>query len=265
MNKYLKIMNTSLQNNMEYRFQFMTTIICSFIPFAVNSLIWLSINNYSSDLYGYSLNEIFTYYFIMMIVNNLLQCDIAYTVCDDIRSGTIIPYLLKPLDYMGYHLFNELPRKVVFIIWGAAPTAVLFLFIRKSLTLSWDPILIAQFIVSLIIGILISFLLYYLLGLLAFTFSQVGNFIMGYGVLLTIISGKIFPLTLMPGLVRRILDFTPFQYTAYVPVTILQNKYGSYTEVFGVIMLGIVWVAVLYGICRLLWKNGLNKYSAFGG
>lgn len=262
--KYRKIMTVSLQNFMEYKFHFITSIICSFIPFGVNSLIWLAIGNYSKEGYGYTIREMISYYFIIMIVTTIIKCEITWQICDEIKNGGLSKYLMKPCSYLSYHFFCDLPKRLAFIVCGFFPILVLYLCIQDWLAISLSVETAVLFVLSMFIGYIINFFIYYILGILSFYFSEVNGIVGAYTVVVSILSGKVFSLSLLPGGIRELLMVTPFQYVGYVPVTVMQNRYSN-TELLQVLGIGIVWIIVLYGISKLIWHNGLNKYSAYGG
>jgi len=262
--KFKKIMSISLQENMEYKFNFITSLICSFIPLAVNSLIWFSISDYSAEAYGYSLNEMITYYFVMMIITNIVYCDIAWRMSNEIRYGGLTQYLLKPCRYINYVFYFDLPKRLVFVIFGTIPILMLYLFIHRFLVLDINLFVFTCFLVSLCIGYIINFLLYYMLGLFSFFLSEVGGIIMGYTILVNVLAGKVFPLSLLPGVVGEIVAFTPFQYTGFVSASIIQSKYQT-TDILLTLGGGIIWIAILWFCCEYLWRLGNKKYAAFGG
>ena len=87
MKTYLKIINLSFQNQMEYKLNFIMTFIYRLFPFAINILVWLSVSNTSHFLMSKS--EIITYYMIGLVTSNLVVCSIQNEISDDIRNGTI--------------------------------------------------------------------------------------------------------------------------------------------------------------------------------
>lgn len=262
--KYMKVMSVSIQNSLEYRFNFFTQLFFSFIPFAVNILIWFSIDGYSKDKYGYTLKEIVSYYFIILIVDNIIQSNMHWQISEDIKTGQINKYLIKTMDYMAYNFFLDLPKRLVFIALGLLPVSAVGLFLRSYLLITINFKILAFFLMSLVLGYLINFFLNFLLSEYSFYFSDVTGLFGSYSVLKNILSGKFFPLNIIPNLLFRFLMATPFQFGGYFPAAILLNKLPQ-NEIINITLLGCGWVIVLYILCVLLWKSGLKKYSAFGG
>lgn len=262
--KYLKVMNIGLQNMFEYRFNFLSNLIFSFIPFATNLLIWFAVFNTTENKLGYNIKEITTYFFVLLIVDNLVVNNSQWEIANDIKTGMLTKYLIKPLNYMAYIFYKDLPNRLIHIVVGVLPITFIGLLLKKYLVIYLSFNILIFFIISLVIGYIINFLLNFLISELSFYFSEVSNFFPPINVLKDIISGKVFPLNIVPKSIYQLLLFTPFQFIGYFPVMIILNKYSE-REIIQTLFLGIGWVFILYVLCKVLWRKGLNKYSAFGG
>jgi len=262
--KYGKVADISFQNNVEYKANFIINMLFSFIPFLASVLLWKCIYSDHVEAFGFTLNEMITYYFIMLLVENLITNTTTYEIAKDIRLGDISKYLIKPINYMGYNFMKAIPKNLVFLVFGGIPIIILGIVIRGFLTIKFSLLNIICFILALTIGYLINFLLNYLLSILAFFFSEVNSMFVAIDVLKGIVTGKLFPISIVPPLLYSILMLTPFQFTAYFPTIILLNKLTQKQMYTGLIT-GTIWVLVLFVLCKVMWKKGLLRYSAFGG
>lgn len=262
--KYGKVANISLQNNIEYRWNFFINLIFSFIPFLANIMLWICIYGHNGEAFGFTLKEMLTYYFVILIVENLITNTTTYEVAKDIRLGDISKYLIKPINYMGYNFMKAVPKNLLFIVFGGIPLIILGFFLRGYLTIKISVLNISCFVLALVIGYLINFLLNYLLSILAFFFSEVNSMFVAIDVLKGIITGKLFPISIVPKMLYNFLMITPFQFTAYLPTVILLDKL-SVNEVYKNLIIGTLWVILLFVLSKVMWKKGLRKYSAFGG
>jgi ABC-2 type transport system permease protein len=61
-----------------------------------------------------------------------------------------------------------------------------------------------------------------------------------------------------------VLQFSPFPYQLYFPVSIYMGKVTG-AELARGFLLQIFWVVAAFGFARLLWNRGIRKYSAVGG
>lgn len=262
MKTYLKIINLSFQNQMEYKLNFIMTFIYRLFPFAINILVWLSVSNTSHFLMSKS--EIITYYMIGLVTSNLVVCSIQNEISDDIRNGTINKYLIKPISYFGYQLMKDVAFRFTFIILGIVPITISFYLMKKYITLGLNVLYVILFIVSVIIGYMINFFLSFLLSELSFYFTNVSVLFAASDVLKNIVSGAVFPLALLPPNIAEILSLLPFSYIAYFPTIILLEQY-SVTEIILKLALGVLWCVALALNSRAVWRKGLKTYSSFGG
>lgn len=262
--KYIKVMSIGLQNELEYRFNFLITLFYSFIPFTVNILVWFGITNFSQDKFGLTLKEIVSYYFIILIVDNIIKNNMELTIANDIKTGNINKYLIKTIDYISYQFFLDLPKRIVFIATGGIPILIIGFFLRNYIVITTDIHMIAYFVAALLIGYIINFLLNFIISECSFFFSEVTGFFSSFNVLKNIVSGKIFPLNIIPKAIFQFIMITPFHFIGYFPAMILLNKFTT-KEIINTLLIGVIWIIALLIFCRFLWKLGLKKYSAFGG
>lgn len=251
----------SLEDQLEYKINFILSFAFKLIPFVVNIFIWFAVaaaNNFSM-----SINEIVTYYCLGLITSNLLECSMQYEISDDIRSGSINRFLIKPVSYFGYQIMKDMPSRVVFICLGFIPVTLIFLILHRYITFTFSAVNLALYILSLILGYAINFLLNFLLSILSFYFTNVSS-LFAAGVIQDIVSGAVFPLSLLPAGAAKVLLLLPFNYTGFFPNAILLNQY-SLKDAALQFALGIVWFVVLAAACKAVWNNGLKKYAAFGG
>lgn len=262
--KYFKVMTVGIQNELEYRFNFFVKILFSFIPLLTSILVWFAIANYSESKYGYTMKEIVTYYFIMSIVSNLVESGNAENTANDIRTGDLNKYLIKNINYMAYRFFLDVPRRIIFILVAIIPFSVLGYFFKDFLAIHADLNTILYFILSLVLGYIINFFINFLLSIYSFYFSEVTSLFTSYAVLRNIISGNVFPLNILPKYVYQVLIITPFSFIGYFPTSILLNKFNQKDIVY-LLLLGVGWIILLFVLCKLIWRAGLKRYSAFGG
>jgi ABC-2 type transport system permease protein len=102
------------------------------------------------------------------------------------------------------------------------------------------------------------------MAMLAFWVMEVSTFIFILYAFEYIASGHMFPLEILPPVVREALYFTPFPYQLYVPVGIYLGKITGSALIKGMIVQA-GWVVVAYFMARFAWFRGIKKYAAAGG
>jgi ABC-2 type transport system permease protein len=257
-------MGVGIQNELEYRFNFLSRLFFSSVPIIVNIFVWSSISNFSKNNFGYSLKEIVSYYIIVFFIGNIIQCDIQWLIANNIKLGDINKYLIKTISYMAFRFYFDFSKRIVYIVIMLFPMAIMCIVYRNYLPILVDFKRITFFIVALFCGYTVNFLLSFIIGEYSFYFSEVTSLFSSYNVLKNIVSGNIFPLSIIPKQVYQILMITPFQFLGYFPAMILMNRFTQ-KEIINNLVLGFVWILVLFLSSRFIWRKGLSKYSAFGG
>jgi ABC-2 type transport system permease protein len=126
-----------------------------------------------------------------------------------------------------------------------------------------QPLTVVLFITAIINAWLLSFLIQYMNGLLAFWITQaVAVFDLWFG-LWSLFSGYLIPLDLMPSVVQRLAFWLPFRYQLAVPLEIILGRLQG-TDMWISLGMQWLWIAIAYSLCRLMWQRGLRRYSAVG-
>lgn len=261
--KAFKIMSISLQNELEYRFNYIISVIGSFIPFIVNLLIWYAVDkNYSNDM-TYSFPQIVNYFFWILLIGNVINS--TNNTADLIRTGEINLYLIKPFNYTLYCFLIDIPKRLFFLIVSFVLIVVSQIWFSDYIVVNISLVMGITFVCSLVLGYVINFLLIFILNEFAFSFTQISLFMGAYNVILNIISGKLLPLDMFPKTMKNILEVLPFQYCGYYQAKIITDGFDGNMVIVKKLLIGVGWFAILLLFSNLYWRKGVKKYSAYGG
>jgi ABC-2 type transport system permease protein len=78
------------------------------------------------------------------------------------------------------------------------------------------------------------------------------------------LSGHMFPLDMLPGTWRTLVDMLPLQYLAYFPAAIFLGKISGQDLAIG-LCIEAAWVTFFIILARTMLQRGLNRYSGYGG
>jgi ABC-type uncharacterized transport system, permease component len=123
-------------------------------------------------------------------------------------------------------------------------------------------------IISIIFAFLMNFYINYCIGMTAFWLVQSSGIRMVYQVIAEILSGSLIPLVFFPKVLQKMLFFLPFQYTTYVPASVVMGKYtlgGITMEISQVVMIQGTAVAVVIALSEVIYIRAMNKYTDAGG
>jgi ABC-2 type transport system permease protein len=77
-------------------------------------------------------------------------------------------------------------------------------------------------------------------------------------------SGHLFPLDILPPAVAMALNFTPFPYQLFFPVSVYLGRVTG-PELWQGLAVQFFWVTFFYWLARWAWNRGIRRYTAFGG
>jgi ABC-2 type transport system permease protein len=111
-------MKTSWQRSLTYKINFMLSSVLNVLRVVAEIIFWAVFfqNSGKGNISGYTLPMMITYYMLMYMVNTLVDMgEVGNSMADDIKSGTLTQYMVKPMNYLGYY-FSEILSKRLFSI-----------------------------------------------------------------------------------------------------------------------------------------------------
>jgi ABC-2 type transport system permease protein len=271
MKKYWHVIGIGIQNNLTYRFNYLTRTLFSFIPLFAMLSLWRTIyagKGQGSALGGYTQAEMIFYYMMVAVVDVLTAVnEDDWQIAADIREGNISQFLLKPIDYLWYRLCLFFSGRIAFISMASVPLAVFIFCFRGYVVMPASGLALVAFVLSLVLTALLQFFISYTMAMLAFWMLEISTFIFILFAFEYIASGHLFPLDLLgakyPAL-QHALFFTPFPSMLSTPIGIYMGKIAGAGIWLGLLM-QLLWLLLAYRLARFAWRRGIRKYAAFGG
>ena len=266
MKKYWHVINIGIQNTLVYRMNFLFRSAFGLIPLFATISLWRAIYaGGETDIAGYSLPQMISYYLIVTVVDALTAVnEDDWQIAADIKDGNISQFLLKPIDYLRYRLCLFLAGRLTYSVVAFLPVTAFILAQSKYFVLPPDLPTFGLFCVSVVLTALLQFFLSYTLALLSFWLLEVSTIIFIVFAFEYIAGGHLFPLDILPPLLAKILFLTPFPYQLFFPVSIYVGKTHGPAAVEG-LAVQAAWVVASYFLARWVWSRGIKKYSAVGG
>jgi ABC-2 type transport system permease protein len=268
MKKYLHVIGIGIQNNLTYRFNYLTRTLFSFIPLFAMISLWRTISASKSGggfLTGYTEAQIIFYYIMVAIVDVLTAVnEDDWQIAADIREGNISQFLLKPVDYLWYRLCLFFSGRIAYISMASIPLAIFIFCFRNYFVPPASGMAMLAFPTSLVLTALLQFFLSYSMAMLAFWILEISTLIFILFAFEYLASGHMFPLNMLPPAIQHILAFTPFPSMLYVPISIYMGNLTGNGIALG-LLTQLFWVLMMYALARFMWRRGIKKYAAFGG
>jgi ABC-2 type transport system permease protein len=266
--KYWNICRVSLIERLTYRGDFFLGTLLRFLPMVTTILLWQAIYAGSGEtqLSNYTMNDTIAYLLLVHISRMFSSMPgLAAGIARDIREGTLKKYLLQPIDMIAYLVSYRVAHKVAYIAAVMLPYGLVFFLCRHFFErLPGDPLTVAAYIASLVLGFVVGFFFEACIGMVGFWFLEVTSFLYIVTTLNFFISGQMFPLELLPGFWSSLLKSLPFQYMAYFPAAVFLGKIEGANLAYG-LLAELGWAVAFIVLARLLYRVGLRRYSAYGG
>jgi ABC-2 type transport system permease protein len=262
MKKYLKPMMLSFQAVFQYRMNVVLYMIFGLIPLVALILLWHSLFETQSNIQGYTLEMMITYVIIAKLIELLLIPEMHWSINEEIQSGELSKYLIKPFSYFGYWFSNNLGNKIIHLLMSVIPI-IPIIFLNRDYFLLPTLKYTFLFILSIVGALILYYMIYYLISLFSFYFVEISSFFFTVDIVLELLSGSLIPLEFLPAPLNTITQFLPFSYLIHFPVNVYLGNLSG-TEIVNGLISQVIWSLVFYVLIRVLWKKGLNKYESVG-
>src|SRR5688572_626326 len=214
---------------------------------------------------GYTLAGMISYYLLVTVVDALTGVtEDDWQIAADIKDGNINQFLLKPIDYMMYRLCLFFSGRLIYTAVALLPVG-LFLFIQREYLVAPSSLAILPlFFTSLFMTALLQFFMSYTMAMLAFWVVEVSSFIFILFAFEYVAGGHLFPIDILPKTVSTILQFTPFPYQLFFPVSVYLGRVTG-PELWTGLTVQLSWTVFFCLLGRWVWSRGIRKYTAVGG
>ena len=272
---WFTILVISLEERLAYRGDFILGTLMRFLPIVTQVFLWTAVfaATSRSDIAGYSRTDIVAYYLLTMVTRAFSSMPgLAGGIARSIRDGSVKKYLVQPVDYVSFLLAARIAHKLVYYAVALLPFAGVFYICRGYFPPLPDAVTIAAFVAALGMSFLLGFFMEATLGMLGFWFLEVSSIIFAYMLVQYLLSGHMFPLDMLSGIqtgitgvsVADLVRWLPFEYTAYFPAAVWLGKVRG-AELVRSLAIEAGWVVAMAVACRIVWRRGTRRYSAFGG
>jgi len=264
MRKYLRAYAIALQETLQRRSTLLMDRLGGFAIVLSLYSFWNVLLGDKTSFLGYTRPEMLTYVLIISILRSFVFTGRGWQLVQEISSGKISSYLVRPLSYHGYALALDLAQKTVHVGSSALEIGLLIFIARGGVFIPRDPAAWALFFAAALMASLIFFFLEFAVSTLAFWTSESGGPLFCFELFLQFAAGAFFPLDVLPEQLRRLLSFTPFPYMVYFPARVLLQKVAP-AEAVRLLGAESAWLVAATAVAVAAWSRGLRSYAAEGG
>jgi len=225
--------------------------------------LWLSVYSNGNSIEGYTAQDLISYYLLGFIFNRVTNVNIEIEYINQVRSGEIAKFLLKPFSLTRFLMIEEASwRTLNLLLIGIPVIVVVKLFTSLQLVhLSLPEIFVL--ILLLCIAFIINGLTSMLILAASFFMDQGKTLVHFKWILGGIFSGALLPLSLYPPQIQHLARLLPFQFSFAVPVEFALGNMSIDVLKFSLLVASF-WIILLYLSMRVFWRYALKNFTAVG-
>lgn len=263
---YGAVFSLGVQSAFVYRWNFFTRAVFGLLPLAATIWVWRAIfDGREGTVGGYTFGQMVFYFVAVTVVESLVSpTDDEWKIAADIREGRISAYLLRPVNYLAFRASMFVSSRVVYAGVALLPLIAVVWWMPTEGKVPEDALTWSVFAVSLVLAAALQFLIAFVMATLAFWVLEISTLVFILYSFEYFLSGRIFPIEVLPDGLRTVLMATPFPYELYFPVAVAMGKMAG-AEMWTGLAVQAGWVAAFFALSRWLWARGVAKYGAFGG
>jgi ABC-2 type transport system permease protein len=205
------------------------------------------------------------YFAMTVLMENLVTpTDDEWQIAGEIRDGRLSSMLLKPMNYIAYRFSLYTSYRFLYSLILAPGVFIVFLLLRQYIVLPTSPVTWLAFFASSALAALLQFFIAVTIAMLAFWILEISTIIFITYSFEYFLSGRIFPLDLLPVWLRGFVKWAPFTYELYFPVQVFMERIKG-PELLEGLAIQAGWVSIMWLAALTLWRRGVKKYQAVGG
>jgi ABC-2 type transport system permease protein len=259
---YLTRGRTEIQAQFQYRAANYLWMIGMVAEPVIYLVVWTTIaEEHGGQVQGIPVGVFAAYYIVWTLVRNMNIVFTPYGWEWRIREGMLSAALLRPLHPLHDDVAGFAGWKFVVIL--------MWLPVAAALWIAFDPVLdpsaleVGVFAIAIWGAYLIRTMFLSLLGMITFWTTRVSAIFELAIALELLLSGRLVPLTVMPGWAEDVAAVLPFQWTFYFPIWALVGDFST-RELLGGLAMQALWVATLTGLAKVVWRFAIRHFSSVG-
>lgn len=258
---YAAQLRTSLAEQFQYRGAVLIWLLGLVLQPVIYLTVWSTVAESSGGTVdGYSARDFAAYFIVAMLVNHLTHTSVMWEFEGRVRHGALSALLLRPVHPVHRDIATGLAFKALTMV-VAIPVAGL-LAVAFQPVVTTRPWAFAALVPALILAMALRFAVEWTLAMAAFWTTSVTAINRLYFAVF-IFSGYVAPIDLLPGPAKVVAEILPFRWMLSFPVE-LAIGLVSVDDALASLGSQALWLAAAIIALRLVWNQGIRRYSAVG-
>ena len=258
-----KLIRQSFRLQLTYRAANLAGMATNFFFGLLRAAVLVALYGARPEVAGIPLQAAITYTGLSQATIACLSFFRWQEVMNAVYSGDIASDLLKPIDYFFFWLARDLGRAAASFLMRAVTIMIAYAIVFDITV----PRTVGQWLLlglSLLLSVVVSFGWRFLVNLAAFWTPDargVGRFAFG---LSWFLSGFLMPLRFFPEWFVQLCNLTPFPSMVNTVIEVYLGVLSG-PELVRALLAQVLWVAILFGLCKLVLRAGVRHLGVQGG
>jgi len=237
-----------------------TNVVFGFIR---ASILLAAVDSAGGQLVGYTRDTISAYVWLSQGLIGAVMLTGTAEIGERVATGEVAVDFLRPLDVQAAHLATDLGRAAFTLIPRGIPSVLVgALTVGLVLPTTVQPYLLG--IVSVLLGVSLSFLTRFAVNLAGFWIVETRGVTSLLAVVQSFLSGLYVPVHLFPGWLGGIAAATPFPSILQAPIDVLSGRVTGPGALL-VVAVQLAWVAAVAVLGQVLIRAGRRRLEVQGG
>ncbi len=255
----IHVLRLTVRELSAYRLNFVLSFLVIALPFFLQVFFWKAVTRTSGTVGPYSLAQLITYSILALLLHDFAFPSVRVEIAEDIKQGSLSGYLIRPYPYPLYAACTLLGSHILYLGVVTLFSLVLIAAFRSLWMITWSRL--AYFVLVFLFAWLLGMILSMTLSFAAFFLEDVWGLQRMVSFLVPLFSGLLLPLDLFPMPLQWISRILPFRWMVYEPIRVALGLQSPGLVVF--VICG--WLGVSSFLAVILWRKGLQIYTATGG
>ena len=257
----LAAVRNGMRDALAYRGDFLLELFGSaLLPVAIQLILWYSIfkTQGAGSFGGMNYSQLLAYTWTSLLFSQVRGGDYDFSLIEMIRTGSLSTYLLRPVGVVEFTFFQGFGEK----IFTASFCFCLGLAATFFTDLSITNLLLGMSMA--IMGNMIHYLFGAALATVAFYWENAFAVLMVKNMVVSLFSGELLPLSVVPTKYAWIWESTPFYLYVYGPTQVALGKWDHAMWAHQM-LIACGWLVAFYLAMRFLWSYSIDRYQGIGG
>jgi ABC-2 type transport system permease protein len=259
---YRTLLRVAIAENIQYRASGMVWMLGMFIEPLVYLAVWDAVaDGRGGNIAGYDAKSFAAYYLALFVINHLTFTWIMEVFQYRIQMGSLSFELLRPIHPIHADIAENIGYKLVMsVVMLPAAATIYFIYEPRFAPQAWSLALLP---VAIALAFFTRFCFEWVVALSAFWTTRTTAVNRTYYAIFGFLSGRVAPLSLLPGWLGKAAQMLPFYYFVGFPVELAVGKLTLQQALRGLCVQAL-WTALGLLTVKLVWARAVRTFSAVG-